>query len=101
MDNAIKFTPEQGVVTVNIVSKANNVEINIKDSGPGIKEESHALIFERYRQTKSGKKNEGAGLGLAIVRKIVELHNSHIRVISKPNEGATFSFTLPIHQLST
>lgn len=101
MDNAIKFTPEQGVVTVNIVSKAMNVEINIKDSGPGIKEESHALIFERYRQTKSGKKNEGAGLGLAIVRKIVELHNSHIRVISKPNEGATFSFTLPIHQLST
>lgn len=101
MDNALKFTPENGNVTIGILPKGDFVEINIKDSGPGINKESHALIFERYRQTKAGEKREGAGLGLAIVRKIVELHNSTINVASSPNEGATFTFTLPIYNLNT
>ncbi|UWX54245.1 HAMP domain-containing histidine kinase [Maribacter litopenaei] len=100
MDNALKFTPSKGIVTISVLKKDENVEINIKDSGYGIKTENQTLIFERYRQTKSGKKNEGAGLGLAIVRKIVELHNSSIRVHSIPNDGATFTFTLPIHGLN-
>lgn len=97
MDNALKFTPENGEVTVSILPKENNVEITIKDSGPGIQLENQALIFERYRQTKTGQQKEGAGLGLAIVKKIMELHNSSIKVMSKPNEGTAFVFNLPIY----
>ena len=100
MDNALKFTPEHGEVRVSIVAKEDKVEIMIKDSGPGIQQEHQALIFERYRQTKTGKQKEGAGLGLAIVKKIVELHNSSINVFSKPDEGTTFVFSLPIHTLA-
>ena len=100
MDNALKFTPKNGKVTVQIAHNNNDVEITIKDSGPGIKKENQGLIFERYRQTKTGKQKEGAGLGLAIVKKIVELHNASIKVLSKPNEGTSFSFSLPIYQIA-
>ena len=99
MDNALKFTPENGKVVVEIFQKNAAIEIVIKDSGPGIQKENQALIFERYRQTKTGRQKEGAGLGLAIVKKIIELHNSSIKVLSKPNEGTSFSFSLPIHQM--
>ena len=98
MDNALKFTPEGGQVTVSIKPYKDNVEISIKDSGPGIAKEHQQLVFERYRQTKTGKEKEGAGLGLAIVRKIMELHDASIKVLSKPNEGTTFSFQLPVYE---
>ncbi len=100
MDNALKFTPENGEVFVRIVPNKENVEITIKDSGPGIQKENQALIFERYRQTKTGRQKEGAGLGLAIVKKIMELHNASIKVWSKPNEGTAFSFSLPVYQMT-
>ncbi|WP_190811212.1 cell wall metabolism sensor histidine kinase WalK [Flagellimonas sp. S3867] len=97
MDNALKFTPEGGKVTVKIETEDDHVEVIIKDSGPGIKKDNQALIFERYRQTKAGEQKEGAGLGLAIVKKIVEIHDSSIKVFSKPNEGTSFSFSLPVY----
>lgn len=100
MDNALKFTPENGLVTVIITPNNKDVEITIKDSGPGIKKENQALIFERYRQTKTARNKEGAGLGLAIVKKIIELHNASIKVLSRPNEGTSFSFSLPIYQMA-
>ncbi|MFD0798180.1 ATP-binding protein [Maribacter chungangensis] len=100
MDNALKFTPENGEVIVRILPKKDSVEITIKDSGPGIQSENQALIFERYRQTKTGQQKEGAGLGLAIVKKIMELHNSSIKVLSKPNEGTAFVFNLPIYNVA-
>ncbi len=98
MDNALKFTPEGGEVIVKITPLNKDVEITIKDSGPGITKENQLLVFERYRQTKTGKEKEGAGLGLAIVRKIMELHNASIKVLSKPNEGTAFSFSLPVYE---
>ncbi|GMN10690.1 ATP-binding protein [Croceitalea sp. MTPC9] len=100
MDNALKFTPENGHIIMQITPNDDDVEITIKDSGPGIKQENQALIFERYRQTKTGQQKEGAGLGLAIVKKIMELHNASIKVLSKPNEGTSFSFSLPIYQMA-
>ncbi|MDT0605586.1 sensor histidine kinase [Croceitalea rosinachiae] len=100
MDNALKFTPENGAVTVMIVPDDDTVEIIIKDSGPGILLENQALIFERYRQTKTGQQKEGAGLGLAIVKKIMELHNASIKVLSRPNEGTAFSFSLPVYTVA-
>lgn len=99
IDNALKFTPEGGTVTIELQLHKETVEISIKDSGPGIAKEHQQLVFERYRQTKTGKEKEGAGLGLAIVRKIMELHNTSIQIFSQPNEGAIFSFKLPIYQV--
>ncbi|WP_109832536.1 sensor histidine kinase [Reichenbachiella versicolor] len=99
MDNAMKFTPENGVIKVVVDSTKDSVVVNIKDSGPGIPEEEQAQIFERYRQAKGEKATKsGVGLGLAIVKKIMELHDSTIRVMSKPNEGSTFYFSLPSYQ---
>jgi signal transduction histidine kinase len=100
MDNALKFTPKYGKVTVKIVPDKDAVEIVIKDSGPGITKDNQALIFERYRQTRKGQQKEGAGLGLAIVKKIMELHNANIKVFSIPDKGTTFSFSLPKYQMS-
>jgi len=100
MDNALKFTPEQGTVTVKIETLNKHVQVTIQDSGPGITKENQALIFERYRQTKVGQEKEGVGLGLAIVKKIMEIHDSHIKVFSKPNEGTSFSFSLPVHAMN-
>lgn len=99
MDNALKFTPQGGEVIVKIIGRDKNVEIIIKDSGPGITKANQALIFDRYRQTKSGQQKEGSGLGLAIVKRILELHNASIEVFSTPNEGASFSFSLPVYHV--
>ncbi|MEM9329142.1 MAG: HAMP domain-containing sensor histidine kinase [Bacteroidota bacterium] len=99
MDNALKFTPKGGVVTMQLRSQQSEVEVLIKDTGLGIPEQDQALIFERYRQSKTGKDQTGAGLGLAIVKKIIEIHDSTISVLSRPNAGTTFRFSLPVYQL--
>ena len=99
MDNALKFTPDQGVINLEMKGSADNVEIQVKDSGPGIPENEQSYIFERYRKaTSTGKSSGGIGLGLAIVKKILEIHDSTIKVISKPDQGTTFRFWLPIYQ---
>lgn len=97
MDNALKFTPQGGEITIQISLINKNVQVSVKDSGPGIAQNKQALIFERYKQVKEGQERAGAGLGLAIVKKILELHGSNISVISKPNEGSTFSFCLSVY----
>lgn len=99
MDNALKFTPDNGAIELRLGVTEQGVEVKVKDSGPGITEEEQAHIFERYFKAKSNEqKSNGAGLGLAIVKKILEIHDSTIRVTSLPNEGATFAFQLPSYQ---
>jgi signal transduction histidine kinase len=97
MDNALKFTPEGGNVTIALEEMDKSVEVKIADTGPGIPENEQSFIFERYRQSErvSNEKQHGAGLGLAIVKKILELHDATIRVNSRMNEGTTFFFQLP------
>jgi signal transduction histidine kinase len=97
MDNALKFTPENGKVILHVSASKDNVIIKVSDTGVGIKESEQSQIFDRYRQAKKSNKKEGVGLGLAIVKKIVELHNSNIQIISKPNEGSSFQFLLPTY----
>ncbi len=94
MDNALKYTPEKGKVTLKIKSGEKFVQVIISDTGQGIHEADQSYIFERYRHSES-KDRESAGLGLAIVKKILELHNTHIKVISQPNQGSSFEFLLP------
>ncbi len=98
MDNALKFTPEKGIITLQLSLSKNNVEVTVQDNGLGISDQEQKYIFERYRKAKvATKENFGAGLGLAIVKKILDIHNASIKVISKPNHGATFQFALPVY----
>lgn len=99
IDNAMRHTPEIGVVTVEIVRNNNSVVVNISDTGYGIPQEDLPHIFDRfYRAEKSRSRNSGGtGLGLAITQKILEAHNSDITVQSAVSAGTTFSFHLPIY----
>lgn len=98
MDNALRYTPEQGHVAITAQTTNNAVEICIKDTGPGIPEEDQSFIFERYKKSgTSRKQDQGAGLGLAIVKKIMEIHSTTIKVISLPEKGTTFQFSLPAY----
>lgn len=98
MDNALKFTPKGGKVTIALNNMGQNVEVKIADTGPGIPEEEQSFIFERYRQAASGAEKKGTGLGLAIVKKMLELHDATIQVQSRLNEGTVFRFQLPSHR---
>ena len=97
MDNALKFTSQGGEVLLTMKSDKEKVFISIQDTGIGIAEHELSQIFERYKKASNTAKSEkeGAGLGLAIAKKIMEIHDSTIRVLSQPNEGTTFQFFLP------
>ncbi len=100
VDNAISFTPPEGEVRLLLQRRENRVEICVKDSGCGIPEKDLPYVFERsYRVEKSRRRdcNQGAGLGLAITKKIIEAHQSSISVRSVVNQGTTFVFSLPVY----
>jgi len=95
IDNAIKFCKEGDYINIVIRSETDGkVEISIADTGEGIKPDEIPYIFERYYKGK--QYSESTGLGLAIVKKIIDLHQSDIRVLSQPGKGTSFLFHLPI-----
>lgn len=96
LDNALKFTPQNGSITLELQPTDTNVSISVRDTGPGISEVEQAHIFERYKQTRTDHARQGVGLGLAIVKKIMELHNTSIRVESSASTGSVFQFALPV-----
>ncbi len=98
IENAIKYTNSNGKVTMTLVKKSDNIEINITDTGSGIPVNEQPYIFDRFKQIDKNTKTEGSGLGLAIVKKIMELHDTTITVLSKPKEGSSFIFSLPAYQ---
>jgi signal transduction histidine kinase len=100
LSNAVKFTPEGGRVDVRAAPADGGVEIAVSDTGIGIAAEDQEAIFEEFRQvgTDYAKKREGTGLGLALTKRIVELHGGRIWVKSEVGRGSTFTFTLPIRQ---
>jgi signal transduction histidine kinase len=96
LDNAIKYSPNHGKVSLSLANTPEGVEVKVTDSGPGIPKEEQSAIFERHRQLDSrSAPGKGAGLGLAIVKKILEIHQSTIHVRSEPRQGAEFWFRLP------
>ncbi len=101
IENAIRFTPVSGRVSVSINKVGSSrVRIAVADTGKGISEEDQQHIFDRfYRSDRIRQKSgQGLGLGLAIAKKIVELHGSVLNVNSKVNQGTTFSFELSISE---
>ncbi len=99
LDNAIKFTNENGEITFNLTKKENCVLVSIRDSGRGIPSDEISTIFNRYDQGKRIETNEnkGIGLGLAIVKKILEVHRLDISVESEIGKGTVFSFNVPVY----
>jgi CheY-like chemotaxis protein/nitrogen-specific signal transduction histidine kinase len=98
LTNAIKFTPEEGEIQVRLESVDTRVRITVKDSGAGIPPEFLPHIFERFRQADPGSNrvHGGMGLGLSIVRQLVELHGGAVRAESDgEGKGSTFTVSLP------
>ena len=93
--NAIKFTPKSGRVTLTADLDGAMVRFAVADTGPGILEENQARIFDRFWQARKTDR-QGAGLGLAIAKGIVEAHGGKIWVESEVGFGTTFFFTLPL-----
>jgi signal transduction histidine kinase len=97
LSNAVKFTPHDGVVGVAATRVDGGVRVSVTDSGPGIAPEDQARIFEEFQQAAAGKEQrEGTGLGLALSRRLVELHGGQLWIDSELGKGSTFVFTLPV-----
>ena len=96
--NAVKYSPDGGEITVGTQSEDGHVHVAVHDQGIGIAPENIGKVFERYERFESTKTNKvvGTGLGLAICKQIIELHGGRIWVESKPGEGSTFEFTVPV-----
>jgi signal transduction histidine kinase len=97
LSNAVKFTPEQGSIRVSARPQNNQAAISVSDTGVGIAPQEQESIFEAFRQVGATTRGvrEGAGLGLAISRRLVEQHGGRIWVESAAGHGSTFIFTLP------
>lgn len=96
VDNALKYTPENGEVEISAKANNGNVEVWVSNSGDGIPKEQLEHIFDRYYMLPKDKsKSEGSGLGLAIVKKIMDIHQFGIKVQSVKGGRTTFSFALP------
>jgi signal transduction histidine kinase len=99
LDNAYKFTPPGGEINI-LLKHSNERQITavISDTGLGIEKDDISLIFERYYQIKriSSEKQAGTGLGLTIVKKILDLHQIDVKVESEPGKGTSFTLTIPI-----
>lgn len=95
LDNAVKYTPGGGSVTVQAIVYELFCRVNITDTGPGIPEEEQANIFQRFYRASAAHEAEGVGIGLYLVRQIAEGQGGYIKVFSRPGKGAKFSLYLP------
>jgi two-component system, OmpR family, sensor kinase len=95
LDNAVKYSPEGGRVTIGIVEEDGSVRVEVADTGIGIPEDQIPHVFERFYRAEEARSTEGLGLGLSIARQIAEDHRGSIEVRSKPGEGSTFIMRIP------
>jgi two-component system OmpR family sensor kinase len=95
LDNALKYTPDGGNVTVRVEEENGGVALAVSDTGVGIAEDQLPLIFERFHRADPSRSEGGAGLGLSIARQIAEAHGGQIRAQSTPGKGSTFTLLLP------
>ncbi len=97
IDNAIKFSNADSTITIETHEKKNKLFVSVKDEGIGIPKEDLKQIWDRFYKSDAsrGKDKKGTGLGLSIVKEIIKAHHENINVISTPNEGSEFIFSLP------
>lgn len=98
VDNAIKFTPEQGRVVIRVARNGAGARIDVEDTGMGLSSDDARRVFERFFRADASRSSatEGAGLGLSLVQWIAEQHGGVVSVRSRTGEGSTFTVTLPI-----
>jgi two-component system phosphate regulon sensor histidine kinase PhoR len=103
INNAIKYSPDGGHVWVSARSADGNIEVSVKDEGVGIPEEHLDKIFARFHRVESGdsRRAGGTGIGLYLVKHLVEAHHGRIRVDSRVDKGSTFTFSIPLTPPST
>jgi two-component system phosphate regulon sensor histidine kinase PhoR len=94
VDNAIKFTPAAGTIDVSVERVASEVVVSVKDSGVGIAPASLPILFQRYARVVDARSIAGTGLGLMIVREVIEAHHGKVGE-SEPGQGSRFWFSIP------
>lgn len=101
LSNALKFTPPNGTITVSVLNNITDVEIIISDTGIGISEDKFDTIFKRFRQVDDTTyhQSEGSGIGLALCKSMIEMHNGTIRVESEINKGTSFILNIPLNKI--
>lgn len=96
LSNAIKFTPPNGRIKVALLKREKEISVSVKDSGIGMEEQVQRHIFDKFYQGDSSRSENGNGLGLAVVARIVKMGNGRIEVTSTPGEGSEFVVSFPI-----
>ena len=96
LSNAIKFSPQGGCISIALTVEASSILCTVSDNGPGLSEEAKKHVFDKFYQSDSSHKEDGTGLGLALVKKIVSLAKGTIIADTLPEGGAIFTVTLPI-----
>jgi signal transduction histidine kinase/DNA-binding response OmpR family regulator len=97
LTNAFKYTPEQGSVSVEITIEEKRLRFSVEDNGPGIPKKELDKIFDRFYQME-GTEDKGSGIGLALVKELVDLYRGQISVNSEPGKGSRFKVSLPIEK---
>ena len=95
VDNALRFTPENGSIQIALAERANDFEIAVSDNGSGVAPEHLPRVFDRFYRAESSRGSDGAGLGLALVKSIVDLHGGTARIQSEIGRGTMVSLTFP------
>ena len=99
VDNALRFTPEGGTIQISITVKSAHSEVTVSDNGCGITPEHLPRVFDRFYRADSSRSSHGAGLGLALVKSILDLHGGTARIESEVNRGTTVTVTFPNKQV--
>ena len=94
LGNAIKFSPDGGLIKIRAVKDMGSITVTVEDQGPGIPEESLSHIFDKFYQADTSRKHEGSGLGLSLVKRILELHNGTVTAENVSGGGAKFTVNL-------
>jgi len=100
LDNALKYTPPGGTVTVSVNADDGQIAISVTDTGVGISEKDLPHIFKRFYTCNKSHPQHGTGLGLSLVKAIAHSHSGHVHATSRPGKGSTFTVTLPRPPLS-
>ena len=95
MDNALRFTPEQGTITISVAPHPGLTEIVVQDTGSGIAAEHLRHVFDRFYRADRARSSEGSGLGLALVKSIAELHGGSVVLTSEIDRGTRVAVRFP------
>jgi two-component system clock-associated histidine kinase SasA len=96
ISNALKFSPEGGAVRVEVVRDNGEVIVRVFDTGPGIPAGLRTKLFQKFSRLGQNRNSEGHGLGLSIVKSVIEAHHGRVWVESPPEGGSLFAFALPV-----